>query len=195
MVMGETSNQAASGAADPDRACLHPDFALFADVGRIVAEGQPENDETPAIAFRASIRVDCAVCGEKFRWIGVEAGDMPSRPMVGIDEFELRAPIRPASADPDFGLGMPGFAVRFRSEQTPASLTTEEINALPIGSVIVMHHSRLEPVPHPGLTWFRIERGWINAYGSEVPARSDWPYVGQLGGPSAVTCVFKGFAQ
>jgi hypothetical protein len=23
--------------ADPDRACLHPDFALFADVGRIAA--------------------------------------------------------------------------------------------------------------------------------------------------------------
>lgn len=100
--------------ADPDRACLHPDFAVFADVGRIVAEGQPETDETPAIAFRASIRVECAACGERFRWIGVEAGDMPSRPMVSVDEFELRAPIRPASSDPDFGLGMPGFAVRYR---------------------------------------------------------------------------------
>jgi hypothetical protein len=25
----------------------------------------------------------------------------------------------------------------------------------------------------PGAIWFRISRGWINGYGSEVPA--DWP--------------------
>lgn len=31
----------------------------------------------------------------------------------GVDERELHAPIRPASSDPDFGLGIPGFAIRF----------------------------------------------------------------------------------
>jgi hypothetical protein len=31
--------------------------------------------------------------------------------MCSVDEFELRAPIRPASGDPDFGLGIPGYAV------------------------------------------------------------------------------------
>lgn len=79
------------------------------------------------------------------------------------------------------------------SDQPTAALlrSAEEANALPIGSVIVMHHKDAEPVPHPGNTWFRIERGWINSYGSEVPARSDWPYIGQLGGPSAVTAVFQ----
>lgn len=30
----------------------------------------------------------------------------------GVDETELRAPLRPASADPDFGLGIPGVAIR-----------------------------------------------------------------------------------
>lgn len=78
-----------------------------------------------------------------------------------------------------------------------AALTSAaEANALPIGSVIVMHGPGAdEPVPHPGLTWFRIERGWINAYGSEVPARADWPHIGELGGPYAVTATFIGAAQ
>ncbi len=33
--------------------------------------------------------------------------------MCSVDETELRAPIRPASSDPDFSLGLPGFAVNF----------------------------------------------------------------------------------
>ena len=75
-------------------------------------------------------------------------------------------------------------------------LSASQANALPIGSVMVMHGPGAdEPVPHPGLTWFRIERGWINAYGSEVPARADWPYIGELGGPYAVTATFIGAAQ
>ena len=45
---------------------------------------------------------------------GVQAGLRPDRPMVSVDETELRAPIRPESADPDFGLGIPGFAVTWR---------------------------------------------------------------------------------
>lgn len=76
-----------------------------------------------------------------------------------------------------------------------SSLTTDEVNELPIGSVIVMHHRDAAPEPHPGLTWFRIERGWINAFGSEVPTRADWPHVGQLGGPGAVTAVFRADVQ
>ena len=33
---------------------------------------------------------------------------------VSVDETELRAPLRLASADPDFGMGLPGFAVAYR---------------------------------------------------------------------------------
>jgi hypothetical protein len=34
--------------------------------------------------------------------------------MCSVDESTLRAPLRPASADPDFGMGLPGFAVTWR---------------------------------------------------------------------------------
>lgn len=95
--------------ADPDRACLHEDFDCTVAVNRLTAS----DDDPVVIAYTAEIQVMCANCREPFRFIGVQAGQMPSRPMCSPDETELRAPIRPASADPDFGLGIPGFAVRF----------------------------------------------------------------------------------
>lgn len=94
-------------AADPDRACLHENFGAVVEVNRLSqVEGGPID------AYAADIRVQCADCGEPFRWVGVPAGLSPRQPMCSVDETELRAPLRPASADPDFGLGMPGFAVR-----------------------------------------------------------------------------------
>jgi hypothetical protein len=96
--------------ADPDRACPHPDFNASVCVNRITGS---DTDPAP-VAFNADIRVECAACGEKFRWIGVQAGLHPGRPMCSPDEFELRAPLRPASHDSDFGLGIPGFAVTYR---------------------------------------------------------------------------------
>jgi hypothetical protein len=93
--------------ADPDRACPHENFRTDVDIQRLCSvEGGPVD------AFRADIRIQCEDCGEPFRWIGPEAGLMANRPMVSVDETELRAPIRPASSDPDFGLGIPGFAIR-----------------------------------------------------------------------------------
>lgn len=86
---------------------------------------------------------------------------------------------------------MPDSTRGHSTRSSAGCLTTEEVNALSIGSVIVMHHRDVEPAPHPGLTWFRIERGWINAFGSEIPADPAWPHVGQLGGASAVTAVFR----
>lgn len=95
--------------ADPDRACPHGTFEAIVAVNRITAvEGGP------ATSFNADIRVECADCGEPFRWVGVPAGMSPAQPMVSVDETELRAPLRPASSDPDFGLGIPGFAVQVR---------------------------------------------------------------------------------
>lgn len=96
--------------ADPDRACPHEDFQAVVGVDRLTAS----DDDPTVVAYAASVRVACAACGEPFRWVGVQAGQSPARPMCSVDETELRAPIRPASADPDFGLGIPGFAVRWR---------------------------------------------------------------------------------
>lgn len=92
--------------ADPDKACDHPDFLAEVDVNRLTA-----TDGGTVQAYAADIRVHCAACGERFRWIGVPAGLSGARPTCSVDEAELHAPLRPASADPDFGLGIPGFAI------------------------------------------------------------------------------------
>lgn len=92
---------------NPDRPCEHPDFVATVEVIR-----RTETEDGPVIGFTTSVRVNCAACDEPFRWIGVQAGDMPDQPMCSVDEKELRAPIRPATGDDDFGLGIPGFAVR-----------------------------------------------------------------------------------
>lgn len=95
-------------ATDQDRACRHENFDALVSVGRHTGP-----DEVTVVGFSADIRVNCRDCGEPFRWTGVQAGWQPGRPMCSVDETELRAPLRPASADPDFGLGLPGFAIRY----------------------------------------------------------------------------------
>ena len=95
---------------DPDRACPHENFDVYAAVNR-----RTKGDDDPTvIGFSADIKINCRDCGEPFRWTGAPAGLSPTRPTCSVDESELRAPIRPASADPDFGLGLPGFAVNYR---------------------------------------------------------------------------------
>lgn len=92
---------------DLDRPCPHAGFVAHVDVIRLTA-----TDDGPVTGYTADVRVHCGQCGEKFRWIGVPAGLQPHRPCCSVDETELRAPLRPASSDPDFGLGLPGFAVQ-----------------------------------------------------------------------------------
>ena len=74
--------------ANPDRACDHPDFEAYVDINRVGTGDTP--DGSPA-AFVADIRVNCAACGEKFRWTGVRAGLSYAHPMVSVDETELHA--------------------------------------------------------------------------------------------------------
>lgn len=100
----------------PDRACPHEEFAALVEVNRIRAD-----KNMSVVGYSADIKVHCCDCGEPFRWIGVEPGASPRGPMCSIDETELRAPLRPASADPDFGLGLPGVAVRINQHQDGGS--------------------------------------------------------------------------
>lgn len=95
-------------AADSILRCKHETFAAEVDVIRLV----DEHDADLVTGYTADVRVRCADCGEPFRWTGVKAGWLPSQPMCSVDEFELHAPLRPASADPDFGQGIPGYSVR-----------------------------------------------------------------------------------
>lgn len=96
---------------DPDRACPHKNFTAEVAVNRL----EPDPAGMPR-AYHADIRIACADCGEQFRFVGVQAGLRPDRPMCSVDEYELRAPIRPGSSDPDFGLGIPGFAVTWTGD-------------------------------------------------------------------------------
>lgn len=93
--------------ADPDRACPHEDFDADVDINRLTGD-----DGVTVISYSADIRVRCTACDEPFRWVGVPAGMSPARPMCSADEMELHAPLRSASSDPDFGLGIPGFAIQ-----------------------------------------------------------------------------------
>lgn len=99
--------------ADPDKPCPHEDFEARVEVNRLADSEEPGAEVT---AYAADIKVWCAGCGERFRWIGVQAGLDPRKPMCSVDETELRAPLRPVSSDPDFGLGIPGYAVTMRVE-------------------------------------------------------------------------------
>ena len=97
--------------ADPDKPCQHVDMHLDADVQRLTAS----DDDATVVAYIVELSIRCLACQERFRWTGVPAGLMPDRPACSADEFVLHAPIRPASADPDFGLDIPGFAIQYRA--------------------------------------------------------------------------------
>lgn len=96
---------------DLDLPCAHENFLAAVAINRI-GEDDAGNDTGRPMAYQADITVRCSDCGEPFRWVGVPAGMSFRQPMCSADETELRAPLRPASADPDFGLGLPGFAIR-----------------------------------------------------------------------------------
>lgn len=105
-----SGNLPTSPPGDPDAACEHPEFVARVDVDRITHG----DDDPTIIAFGATLTINCVACNEVFRFIGMDAGLLPNRPMCSVDESEARLPIRPASSDPDFGLGIPGFAVKMR---------------------------------------------------------------------------------
>jgi hypothetical protein len=84
---------------DPYAPCPHENFDAVVGVARLLGE-----EGVPVVGFSGEIRVRCADCDEPFRWTGVPAGQSTRQPMCSVDETELRAPLRPASADPDIQL-------------------------------------------------------------------------------------------
>lgn len=92
-------------AFDPDAPCPHADFEAGVSVQRIVG------DDMAPVAYMAEIQVACTVCDERWRWSGVKPGLSYIEPMMSADGLTLLAPFRPASADEDFGMGLPGFNV------------------------------------------------------------------------------------
>ena len=100
---------------DPDRPCGHADMEATVEVARLTPE-----EGAPVEGYSAEVRVRCIECGEKFRWIGLEPGMSPARPMCNIDQTVMVAPLRPASSDDDFGMGLPGFRMNMWVAGDPA---------------------------------------------------------------------------
>ncbi len=95
---------------NPDRSCPHQTFHADVTVNR-VGEQDPGADGAPR-GYMCDVTVGCADCGEPFRFTGLTSGLSFAHPTVNVTEQTLHAPIRPASADPDFGLGLPGFSIK-----------------------------------------------------------------------------------
>lgn len=112
--------------------CEHLDFAATVTVNRLT-----QVDGGPVTGYSADIRVSCEGCGEPFDWIGLSVGLSPRLPMASLDGHELRAPLRPASAAPGFGLAGPGFSVRLPRSTPPVE------SPLPEGFV-ECHHTAAE---------------------------------------------------
>lgn len=95
--------------------CPHVDFDVIATIHRLVTEEPTDGRITPATGYQADLKVSCSDCAEPFVWKGpMPIGLSPGEPRVSVDGTELRAPLRPRSAAPDFGSSLPGFGVRFR---------------------------------------------------------------------------------
>jgi len=80
--------------------CSHPDFQAEVDVDRI----------TDVYAFSATVRIQCAACGERFVFISPKSGVLLDEPTTNADGTELRAPIRPLNGRP--GGILTGFTVK-----------------------------------------------------------------------------------
>lgn len=87
--------------------CDHPGFAANVEVARIQKE-----ENGPVVAFKASITVNCHVCGRPFRFLGLPTGDNSAVPMVSVNATELRAPIAPVDEETDTKLL--GYEIRMR---------------------------------------------------------------------------------
>jgi len=96
---------------DPDRPCRHEDFVAQVEVNRLLSD---DEDDEPR-GFAATVRIWCKLCEESFTFMGVPTvGLLADELTISPDATELRIPVRPRSAEPDFGLGLPGFSVRQR---------------------------------------------------------------------------------
>lgn len=77
--------------------CDHQDFAAVVEVNRLEGSGR----------FSADVRIECAECGERFRFLGLPVGLDLNGAAVSVDGCEARLAIAPRSAS-DLPLGKPG---------------------------------------------------------------------------------------
>lgn len=94
---------------NPDKPCEHMNFNAVVGVHRL-----QDVEDGPVVGYAAEVRVQCAECEEDFIWIGCNPGLSPRGPRVSVDQKELRIPLKPASADLNFGMNLPGFDIKVK---------------------------------------------------------------------------------
>lgn len=97
--------------------CTHQDFVANVDVNRLTAS----DDDPTVIGYSADVRIECLACHEPFVFVGAPVGMLRTTPCMSVDGTELRAPIRPQSSDPHFGMGLAGFVARVRAGEVSTS--------------------------------------------------------------------------
>lgn len=65
--------------------CQHPDFDAEVSINRLADTGK----------FMADVRVQCALCGCRFQFVGIPGGLDFNEPRVSPFGLELRVPIQP----------------------------------------------------------------------------------------------------
>lgn len=92
--------------------CAHLNFAVKANVGRILQDGS--EDKTPA-AYLMELTVWCKDCELPFEFVGMPmVGLNFQHPMVNVDSTELRAPIKPKGESMNRAKELTGFHVKFK---------------------------------------------------------------------------------
>jgi len=95
------------GEAPRDDRCEHENFGALVEVNRL--QGRSGDTE----GYKADITVTCTDCGEPFTWMGnLKVGALADEVTTDVTGVVLCAPLRPQSADPKFGMGIVGFAMR-----------------------------------------------------------------------------------
>lgn len=70
--------------------CKHEQINAKVKITRLTDSEAPDAKVT---GFTADIQIVCMQCGRHFKFIGLPGGYSPFKPMVNLDETELRAPI------------------------------------------------------------------------------------------------------
>lgn len=92
--------------------CVHLNFQANCQIIRL--KGNEEAPDTePVKMYTMNVRVQCAECGKRFVFVGLEAGANLAEPMVSIDGQEGRFPIGPEGEVVTEMEGTPlGFTIR-----------------------------------------------------------------------------------
>lgn len=89
--------------------CDHPNFSAQVDVNRL-----SQKDGGPITSYVSEIRVECAECGQPFKFICPDVGMMTDRPCISPNGQELRVYVEPSDGSLDPTLRPPAFSIHHR---------------------------------------------------------------------------------